>query len=368
MTLSRWRRVMTGFAAGVIVLCAALLGGSLRDDGREVAVVTNERPENVIPIPDDSEDTGDPDGAGGDGEGGADSTADPADAEDPEESEPGEPSEPSERAESDPAIGPEEEESESAAEPEDEETAEPSGGPESGATGESEGQESESGSTAGADGKPGEGAEPASTVGADGEPGEGAESDPAADPSGEPEPESGEATSEPAPEGTAAPEEEAAEELGLGGGLDGAECSLDRLVVYAGNLASDSASRIRDALVAAGFGTECNPPVEVLASNCPLQFDGVLASDTGYDPMRSYVAAGAGVNRATMTVVMGAVGYTGNAIDILDFGFGTEGQSGENWMAVFVPPSLQDWGPLAEYAGLSPTIESYCLPSGELAG
>ncbi|MCH9804515.1 hypothetical protein K0U73_12045, partial [bacterium] len=68
MTLSRWRRVATGVAAGVIVLCAALVGASFRNDNAGVSVASELRPANIIPIEEDpaeldTGDTGDTDTA-----------------------------------------------------------------------------------------------------------------------------------------------------------------------------------------------------------------------------------------------------------------------------------------------------------------
>ena len=51
MTLSRWRRIVTGVAAGVIVLCAALVGASFGGDNNGVSVAAENRPATtVIPI------------------------------------------------------------------------------------------------------------------------------------------------------------------------------------------------------------------------------------------------------------------------------------------------------------------------------
>ena len=181
----------------------------------------------------------------------------------------------------------------------------------------------------------------------------------------------GEADEEPAPTATtepAAPLTAADDSLGTGGGVDDAECALDRLVIYAGARVGGVAGSIRAALTQAGFGAGCPAPVTVLASNCPLQFAGVLGTDSGYDPATSFVAASASVDRETMTAVMGSVGYTGTEINILDFSFVNPDTPDEQWMAIFVPPSFAGWEGLASRAGLSPSTASLCAASGELAG
>ena len=70
----------------------------------------------------------------------------------------------------------------------------------------------------------------------------------------------------------------------------------------------------------------------------------------------------------TMTAVMGTVGYSGSEIDILDFSFINADKPGEQWMAIFIPPSFTGWETLASRAGVSATTRSLCAPSGELAG
>ena len=106
----------------------------------------------------------------------------------------------------------------------------------------------------------------------------------------------------------------------------------------------------------------------MLASNCPQQFSGILGAGSGYDPARSYVASSAGVDRGMLTEIVGRVGFTGSAIDILDFGFVTPERPGEQWVAIFIPPSFSGWESLSNRAGLPATTQSLCAPSGELAG
>ena len=331
MTLSRWRRVVTGVAAGVIVLCGALIGASFRDDGSAVSTASELRPENVIPIAEDpvddtavdtSDTTDDAEAAAADDEAG-DAITEPVRVVDTEEP-----------AEDDSATG-------DAAATNDGTTDDDSAADDSATpTDDAATDDQASGDDA---------------VAAD----ESA-SDAAA------------ATDEPAPEAPA-PVEEAPltatdDALGTGGGVDDAECALDRLVIYAGARRGGVAGSIRSALAQAGFGAGCPTPVTVLASNCPLQFSGVLGTGSGYDPNKSFVASSASVDRETMTAVMSTVGYSGNQIDILDFGFVNADQPGEQWMAIFIPPSFDGWQGLAGRAGLSPTTSSLCAPSGQLAG
>ena len=203
---------------------------------------------------------------------------------------------------------------------------------------------------------------------------DGAEEDPAdATPSIDATTDDGDSTAddEPAPTATTeppAPLTAADDSLGTGGGVDDAECALDRLVIYAGARVGGVAGSIRAALTQAGFGAGCPAPVTILASNCPLQFTGVLGTDSGYDPATSFVAASASVDRETMTAVIGSIGYTGTEINILDFSFVNPDTPDEQWMAIFVPPSFAGWEGLASRAGLSPSTASLCAPSGELAG
>lgn len=322
MTLSRWRRVATGVAAGVIVLCAALLGGSFRDDGGDVSVASDLRaddtaaavPENVIEIPEEApEDT--------------------VEADEPED------------GDSDVAA--------------DVEGA---------------------GDAADADAVEDDGTDSVTVIEADDLPEPSVEAEPEAEATAEPEPEATavaepEATAAPAVEPTAVPT--AAVEapitadddaLGTGGGVDDAECALDRLVIYAGARRGGVAGSIRNALAQAGFGVGCPTPVTVLASNCPLQFAGVLGTGSGYDPLQSFVASSSSVDRESMTAVLGAVGYTGAEINILDFGFVNPDKPGEQWIAIFIPPSFAGWEQLAGRAGLSPTTSSLCSASGQLVG
>ena len=312
MTLSRWRRVATGVAAGVIVLCAALFGASFRNDNAGVSVASELLPANIIPIEEDPTelDTGD-----------TDTDTDTAD------------STPS--VDADGSVDAEGAESDSV------EVIEPDDIPD-------------------AD-------DPDAAA-------DGAEEDPAdATPSIDATTDDGDSTAddEPAPTATTeppAPLTAADDSLGTGGGVDDAECALDRLVIYASARVGGVAGSIRAALTQAGFGAGCPAPVTILASNCPLQFTGVLGTDSGYDPATSFVAASASVDRETMTAVIGSIGYTGTEINILDFSFVNPDTPDEQWMAIFVPPSFAGWEGLASRAGLSPSTASLCAPSGELAG
>ena len=320
MTLSRWRRVATGVAAGVIVLCAALVGASFRNDNAGVSVASELRPANIIPIEEDpaeldTGDTGDTD------------TADDTDTVDSTPSVDADGSVDAQDTESEPVRVIEPDELPDADDP---------------------------GATA-------DGAEEDSAVAYPSDDATTDDGDSAA----------GEADEEPAPTATtepAAPLTAADDSLGTGGGVDDAECALDRLVIYAGARVGGVAGSIRAALTQAGFGAGCPAPVTVLASNCPLQFAGVLGTDSGYDPATSFVASSASVDRETMTAVMGSVGYTGTEINILDFSFVNPDTPDEQWMAIFVPPSFAGWEGLASRAGLSPSTASLCAASGELAG
>ena len=310
MTLSRWRRVATGVAAGVIVLCAALFGASFRNDNAGVSVASELLPANIIPIEEDPTelDTGDTD---------------------------------TDTADSTPSV-------------------------DADGSVDAEGAESDSVQVIEPDDIP-DADDPAAAA-------DGAEEDPAdATPSIDATTDDGDSTAddEPAPTATTeppAPLTAADDSLGTGGGVDDAECALDRLVIYAGARVGGVAGSIRAALTQAGFGAGCPAPVTILASNCPLQFTGVLGTDSGYDPATSFVAASASVDRETMTVVIGSIGYTGTEINILDFSFVNPDTPDEQWMAIFVPPSFAGWEGLASRAGLSPSTASLCAPSGELAG
>lgn len=331
MTLSRWRRVVTGVAAGVIVLCAALAGASFSDDGSGVSVASELRPANIILIEEDPVDTS------GDDESGDDESADSTDTEDD-------------------ATAPV-----TVIEADDLPATDADGTDTDGAAADS------------ADGASTTTDESAATVDADGgtSTDDGANTDTSGDEAAASD--DTDATSEPATGDTTAEEAPAPltatdDALGTGGGVDDAECALDRLVIYAGARVGGVAGSIRNALAQAGFGASCATPVIVLASNCPLQFAGVLGAGSGYDPAKSFVASSDSVDRDTMTAVMGIIGYAGNQIDILDFSFVNPDQPGEQWMAIFVPPSFDGWQGLAGRAGLSPSTQSLCSPSGQLAG
>jgi len=312
MTLSRWRRVATGVAAGVIVLCATLIGASFRNDNAGVSVASELLPANIIPI-----------------------------EEDPTELDTGDTDTDTDTADSTPSV-------------------------DADGSVDAEGAESDSVQVIEPDDIP-DADDPAAAA-------DGAEEDPAdATPSIDATTDDGDSTAddEPAPTATTeppAPLTAADDSLGTGGGVDDAECALDRLVIYASARVGGVAGSIRAALTQAGFGAGCPAPVTILASNCPLQFTGVLGTDSGYDPATSFVAASASVDRETMTVVIGSIGYTGTEINILDFSFVNPDTPDEQWMAIFVPPSFAGWEGLASRAGLSPSTASLCAPSGELAG
>ncbi|MGY9082587.1 MAG: hypothetical protein ACKVK3_08285 [Acidimicrobiales bacterium] len=295
MTLSPWRRVVTGVAAGAIVLCAALIGASFRDGSSGISVAPELRPADIIPV------EGDPTDASAENES-ADSLETNDGATDPVQVI---------DADDLPAT--------------DADSTDP---------------------------------ENTATDAADSTPNDDTTSDEASAPENIDSPAKPPASDSATSNGA----------LGTGGGVDDAECALDRLVVYAGARVGGVAGSIRNALTQAGFGASCATPVTVLASNCPLQFTGVLGAGSGYDPSKSFVASSAAVDRETLTAIMGSVGYAGNQIDILDFSFVDPDRPGEQWMAIFVPPSFDGWESLAERAGLSPSTQSLCAPSGELAG
>jgi len=329
MTLSRWRRIATGIAAGVIVLCAALVGGSLRSDNAAVSVASDLRPSVVIPIEEDPV----------------------ADQVDTEQVETG---------------------------ADDDASAEPSAAADDGATQEAPATEDSDSTTDDEAVDAGDSTADAGTTesdASDGEPltepvpvtgdAEPAESDSA--PAESTSTDTADSSTEPATPTPAAPIT-STDGLGTGGGVDDAECALDRLVIYAGARRGGVAGSIRAALAQAGFAAGCPTPVTVLASNCPLQFAGQLGAGSGYDPAKSFVASSASVDRATMTAIMGSVGYSGSEINILDFSFVNPDTPGEKWMAIFVPPSFTGWEDLASRAGLAPTTQSLCSASGQLAG
>jgi len=357
MTLSRWRRVVTGVAAGVIVLLAALIGASFNNDNGGVSIASELRPQNVIPIAEEPVETGDTGDSGDTAvettdsastDDAADDTADDTDtAVDSDDGEADSPvdtddvlTDPVTVIETDDLDTADEPDQDEADSPVDESTDDAAGSPQ----GASEGESTDAGETA---------------------------STPEQAPTATPVP--------PAPTATPVPPAPAAQppaaplpandgSLGTGGGVNDAECALDRLVIYAGARRGGVAGSIRAALAQAGFGAGCPSPVTVLASNCPLQFSGVLGAGSGYDPNQSFVASNANVDRATLTAVMSTVGYSGSQINILDFGFVNPDRPGEQWMAIFIPPSFEGWQNLAARAGVSPTASSLCAPSGQLAG
>ena len=368
MMLSRGRRVATGVAAGVIVMCAALIGASFRDNGAGVSVAAEVRPDNVVAIEIDPENTGQIEDRDDSGTVGVEIDADDAvDAADPA-SDPDTDSDVDTNAgtDSDPVqvIEPEDLPDATDTQPADPDASSDTGSEDSDATSptadatdttetaetndteaESTGDSTATDDTA-AD-EPNEAvADTTSTNGA-------------ADPAD---------TGAAEPADTTAPVDSGTANLGTGGGVDDAECALDRLVIYAGARRSGVAGSMRSALAQAGFGAGCAGPVTVLASNCPLQFAGVLAAGSGYDPNKSFVAASDSVDRETMTAVLGQIGYAGSAIDILDFGFVNPDKPGEQWVAVFIPPSFSGWENLSNRAGLSPTSQGLCSASGNFAG
>jgi len=353
MTLSRWRRVATGLAAGIIVLCAALLGGALRSDSAGVSVASDLRPTNVIQIEDDpvaaedsvvSGDQGEVEDSGDnqndpneDDPESADSQQDDRTVETDDDARPS-----NNRTTDDAATGPED-------------NAEPDGSDDSAVDSDPVRVIDEDALAAGGeDSAPANSADAADDAESANSAGDEATSDASTEPA-------------PAPATPPAPVAPAAG-LGTGGGVDDSECALDRLVIYAGARRGGVAGSIRAALASAGFGAGCAQPPVVLASNCPLQFSGVLSPNSGYDPNKSYVASSPAVDRSTMTSVMGSVGYAGAEIDILDFGFVNPDKPGEQWMAIFLPPSFAGWEQLANRAGLAPTNAGLCSASGRLAG
>ena len=336
MTLSRWRRVATGIAAGVIVLSAALLGASFRDDTSGVSVASDLRPSTIIEVPeDDAESTSVLTDDAGDSDAvtviEAENLPDTPDT-----------------ADSDTSTTPESDDESNTA---TEDTA----------TEDAVSDDTATEDTA-TDGTATEDTATDGTVSDDTATDDTATEDTVSDDI---------ATEDTATEDTAtpaAPLTATDDALGTGGGVDDAECALDRLVIYAGARVGGVAGNIRNALAQAGFAAGCPAPVTVLASNCPLQFAGVLGAGSGYDPAKPFVAASPSVDRETMTAVMGTVGYSGSEIDILDFSFINADKPGEQWMAIFIPPSFTGWETLASRAGVSATTRSLCAPSGELAG
>jgi hypothetical protein len=361
MMLSRWRRVATGLAAGVIVLCAALLGGALRDDSSGMSVAADVRPTDAIPIP-----VIEPDEA---------NDAEPEDATEADSAP--DDSAPDDSAQTDSgAVDTGDTPAEAA-----EDSADDSATSDAPSDGDTADGETEDGDAA-IDSEPVRvideeavetpaGDDATDDAAGTDEAADGAEADPA-------DTETESAAADPAPAETASAAEDAATPapateplasgLGTGGGVDDAECALDRLVIYAGARRGGVAGSIRAALNQAGFGAGCAQPPVILASNCPLQFAGVLGPNSGYDPNKSFVAASGAVDRTTMTAVMGTVGYAGSEIDILDFSFVNPDAPGEQWMAIFVPPSFAGWETLANRAGVGPTSASLCGASGRLGG
>lgn len=331
MTLSRWRRVATGIAAGVIVLCAALIGASFRDDTGGVLVASDLRPTNVIPIADDPvADDAVADDAVDDAESTSGDAVTVIEGDDLPDADAGDDTSTTNESgtDADADAG--------------DTTATDTGDTADTAAGETATDETATDSTTAAD--TGDASDTADTTDTD-------------------------AAGQTAPETSPEPPLTATDEaLGTGGGVDDAECALDRLVIYAGARRGGVAGSLRNALAAAGFAAGCPAPVTVLASNCPLQFAGVLGAGSSYDPMNSFVASSSSVDRETMTAVMAAVGYSGAEINILDFSFVNPDKPGEQWMAIFIPPTFSGWENLAGRAGISPTTSSLCAPSGQLVG
>jgi len=150
--------------------------------------------------------------------------------------------------------------------------------------------------------------------------------------------------------------------LGIG------ECSLDRLVIYAGAQYSNIGQNLRSALPQTGFGAGCAQPVTVLAANCPLQFSGVLNAGAAYDPNTPYYAASAAVDNESLEKVLGTIADPGAAISPLDFAYAEGDRPGERWVAVFIPPSFDGWQTLAGAAGVAPTPQSQCSATGQVGG
>lgn len=366
MMLSRWRRVATGLAAGVIVLCAALLGGALRDDSSGMSVAADVRPTDAIPIPviepDEANDAEQEDTTE------ADSAPDDSAPDDSAQTDSGA----ADAGTGDDGAG-------------DTATSD-DGGDASAETADASADDSATSEAETEDGDAAIDSEPVRVIdeeaveapAGDDATDDAAETDEAADAAQADPADTESATADPAPTETASAAEDAATPapateplasgLGTGGGVDDAECALDRLVIYAGARRGGVAGSIRAALNQAGFGAGCAQPPVILASNCPLQFAGVLGPNSGYDPNKSFVAASGAVDRTTMTSVMGTVGYAGSEIDILDFSFVNPDAPGEQWMAIFVPPSFAGWETLANRAGVGPTSASLCGASGRLGG
>lgn len=141
-------------------------------------------------------------------------------------------------------------------------------------------------------------------------------------------------------------------------------CGLDRLVIYAGAQYSNIGQSMRAALPQLGFGSECAEPVTVLAANCPLQFSGVLAAGSGYDPLKPYVATSAAVDSASLGEILDIIVDADAAIETLDFSYSEPDAAGERWVAVFIPPSFDGWSRLAGAAGVTATPASLCTSDG----
>lgn len=359
MSLSRSRRVATGVAAGVVVLCSALIGASLRSDDASVSVASETLSATAIPIlvdpVDEVEDDTTAIEVAEDAEGAvpaADDSEEPdpdstTDADDSEEPDPDGTTDADDSEEPDPDSTTDSGEDTNPSEDADAEGDD--GTPESVTVIEEDDIEAAQAESDAATGSSDETAAPADADAAPAEPtAEGQVS--------------GDTTT---PQPAAPPIDNS---LGTGGGVSNAECGLDRLVIYAGARVSGVAGQMRAALTNAGFGAGCAAPVTILASNCPLQFSGVLPAGTNYNPSQSFVASSDAVDRDTMTAVMGSIGYSGSTIDILDFGFVQPDRPGEQWIAVFIPPSLSGWEQLAGRAGISATTQSLCSASGRLGG
>ena len=345
MTLSRWRRIATGIAAGVIVLCAALIGASFRSDSTGVSVASELRPANVIPIKVDPDDDAADQTADDDGNSVTVIEADDL---------------PDDEAATD-----------------DGDTSDADAGDPNGTTSDvpdttdpandidaNEGDANEGDANEGDTSEPDTSEPDTSDAGDQDEP----LTEPVDVTNGDTASTTSTDTAE--PDAAAAPPAPASngETLGTGGGVDGAECALDRLVIYAGARVGGVAGSLRSAIAQSGFAAGCAQPVTILASNCPLQFAGVLGAGSGYDPSQSFVASSSNVDRETLTSVVAAIGYSGNSINILDFGFVNPDQPGEQWIAIFVPPSFSGWETLANRAGLAPSTQSLCAPSGTYQG
>jgi len=343
MTLSRPRRIATGVAAGVLVLCAALLGANFRSDSSGISTAADLRPADAIPIPEDvDEGESDPESVEEIVADGADED-DVASSSDLDTGNSGN----SDDTQSDVADGAEGD----------------TGDADSG----SDATESESDDTTST--------APVTVIDEDDlQAAETAADAPTA--TDEPAPDTSDDASSDSSE-TAAPAPEEASDtpeappvntdgLGTGGGVDDAECSLDRLVIYAGARVGGVAGSLRGALVQNGFGAGCPAPITVLASNCPQQFAGVLPAGSSYDPSKPFVASSATVDRNAMTQIVRSTGFSGSQIDILDFSFVNPDKPGEKWLAIFIPPSFEGWETLASQAGLAPTTAGLCGPTGRV--